>query len=73
MADPVTGTPSLRACMACSGTGTVRCPACRGAGGEWQSGGGVAGCVACGGAGSVPCEACEGEGDIGCPSGREAA
>ena len=73
MVDAVTGPPPMRPCAACSGTGSVRCPACRGAGGEWQSGGGVAGCAACAGAGSVPCEACEGEGAFGCASGREAA
>ena len=69
--------PAPRPCSACSGTGSARCPACRGAGGEWKSGGGVSQCAACEGAGTVPCEACSGEGTEasqgGIPSGHLAA
>ncbi len=60
MTRPPAGTP----CRDCGGAGVVGCPACRGAGGEWQSGGGLARCPACGGAGTVPCGTCDGEGVV---------
>ncbi len=51
-----------RTCPACEGNDMVRCPECRGGGGIWESGGGIAACERCGGEGTVPCPECDGTG-----------
>ena len=49
-------------CPSCEGNETVCCPECRGGGGIWESGGGIAACERCGGEGTVPCPECDGTG-----------
>jgi DnaJ-class molecular chaperone len=56
-------------CPTCSGDQVIRCPECRGEGGDWETGGGVSACDTCQGRGVLPCPTCDGTGEVP-PQGR---